>query len=434
MIDGGIAVVDLGVTIAEDPIMSSKSEGLKEFVYTWDKIALAWGGTCLVRAGGQMVVNRAELLTHFRTSIKGNVAKTQVFVNELKLLYNEIKLHGKTGSLLSHLDDIIYTVQMQGKLTKAIDAASDISNNLFVTQRNKIVVRVDGKDYYLGELVINDAKNIDGIKDIQLYDNVLHGNIESSLGFIDDVPYSYLGQETFGQLEVIKSGNHIRVRPTNSKGFNEFPAIRKALNEVDPILNSAGFDRYRFEKLLRNSDNLRYLEENAGLLPEIARKIKPKMQYTDNDILKIFSDAVNSDYVKALLPTNYVNTLKTFGKTEEDIVTYFRNYHNVYTKGEFFTQIEEVLLKSNPHGLTPDEAYAVWGYTTNYFYRDLNQWLREGSNIGKTTEITKLLKQALQKVPKYNGTAYRTIELKGADLTEFLKKYSIKGNTVEFSD
>jgi hypothetical protein len=211
----------------------------------------------------------------------------------------------------------------------------------------------------------------------------------------------------------------------------KYPNIRKVLAEVDPILKSAGFERTRFEMLIRQSDNLKYLEENAELLTEIASKLKPAMKYSDADILKMFKDAVDSDFVEFLLPTGFVNSLKTFGKTEDEIVAYFRKYHNIYTRGEFFTQIENIIVKDK--SLTSAEGYGIWGYTTNFFYRDLNTWLREGSNAAKTQEIVTLLKRAIQKVPKYDGVAYRALEFKENDLVTFMNKYK-QSEVVTFDD
>jgi hypothetical protein len=248
-------------------------------------------------------------------------------------------------------------------------------------------------------------------------------------------------------LEVFKNADGsfgVRVELAGTNLLALYPNIRKSLSEIDGILKSAGFDRYRFENLLRQSDNLKYLEENANLLPEIAGKIKPKMQYTDADVLKIFKDAVNSDFVKMLLPSDFVASLKTFGRlddngvlvkfTDDEIVNYFRNYHNVYTKGEFFTQIENILLKNNLYNLTKKEAYMLWGYTTNLFYRNLNICLRDGKYTTEIADIVSTLKSAMQKVPKYNGTAYRALEFKGNSLTQFLNKYGVEGSEVTFDD
>jgi hypothetical protein len=168
------------------------------------------------------------------------------------------------------------------------------------------------------------------------------------------------------------------------------------------------------------------------------------MQYTDADVLKLFQDAVNSDFVKMLLPSDFVASLKTFGRlddngvlvkfTDDEIVNYFRNYHNVYTKGEFFTQIENILLKNNLYNLTKKEAYMLWGYTTNLFYRNLNICLRDGKYTTEIADIVSTLKSAMQKVPKYNGTAYRALEFKGNSLTQFLNKYGVEGSEVTFDD
>ena len=226
-------------------------------------------------------------------------------------------------------------------------------------------------------------------------------------------------------------------------GFNNFPKIKEALIQIDPILKSGGFDRLRFEKLLRQSDNLQYLEENSELLIELAEVIKPKMNFADTDILKIFKDAVNSDFVDDLLPIRFDESLKQFGKFEngilvpfsdEQIVTYFKNYHNVHTQGEFFTQIEDILLKNNPHNLTRTEAYTVWGYTTNLFYYELNTCLREGIYLSEAADIITQLKSVLRKVPKYNGTAYRALKFEGQRLNDFLTKYGQKGTEVTYEE
>ncbi len=212
----------------------------------------------------------------------------------------------------------------------------------------------------------------------------------------------------------------------------KFPNIRKSLEEISPILKTKGIDRYQFEDVIRRSDNLDYLEENAELLTEIANEIG-KGKYSDEDLLKIFKDAVNGDFVKDLLPKKFVNSLKKFGKSEEEIFDYFRKYHNVHTKGDFFKSIEDILVKSNTSRLARDEAYAIWGYTTNFFYGDLNRWLREGKNIVKTKEISELLDKSIRKLPKYSGNAFRAIELDGKALTAFLAKHQ-KGMKVPYDE
>ena len=63
-----------------------------------------------------------------------------------------------------------------------------------------------------------------------------------------------------------------------------------------------------------------------------------------------------------------------------------------------------------------------------------NNWLRKGINIKKTEEISKLITNALKKMPKYNGEAYRALEFGDETLLlSFLNKHK-KGKTVNYSD
>ncbi|WP_369049335.1 hypothetical protein [Tenacibaculum sp. UWU-22] len=149
-------------------------------------------------------------------------------------------------------------------------------------------------------------------------------------------------------------------------GLVKYPKVRKALDEVSVILKSKGIDRIQVERVLKQSDNLKYLEENSELIVEISNEIG-KGHFTDGDLLKIFRKVVNTDFVRDLLPNSFVSVLKKFGKTEDEIVSYFKNYHNIHTKGDFFEIIEEVLRNGNNYNLTRDETYAIWGYTTNFF-------------------------------------------------------------------
>ena len=215
-------------------------------------------------------------------------------------------------------------------------------------------------------------------------------------------------------------------------GLVSYPKVRKALEEVSVILKSKGIDRVQVERVLRQSDNLKYLEENSGLIVEISNEIR-KGHFTDGDLLKIFRKAVNADFVRDLLPKSFVSALKRFGKTEDEIVSYFKNYHNIHTKGDFFEIIEEVLQKGNNYSLTRDETYAIWGYTTNFFYRDLNTWIREGINSSKTYELAKIMKDGLRKLPNYEGTAFRALELNGEILNTFLDLHK-KGSKVTYKE
>ncbi|NLK92370.1 MAG: hypothetical protein GX273_04445, partial [Bacteroidales bacterium] len=378
-------------------------------------------------------------------------------VQEYDELLNKLASANSQGGVYGWLQEAYYQPKIDklGEKIQKCSDATELRNNISDTLDNiielvnnydelKQIIHTFAKDlsdyYQLVKSTTNDGRYEAGRLLIPVASTVIPivGQIgkTAKVSKIKDA-LKAIRQSTKSQLDELNQALVTKARGAGVQGAGNlanYPKIRAVLGEIDPILKSAGFDRYRFENLIRQSDNLKYLEENANLLTEIAGKVKAKMQYTDADLLKIFKDAVNTDFVKSILPTGFTNTLKAFGKTEDEIVNYFKNYHNVYTKGEFFTQIENILIQNNVYNLTKDEAFALWGYTTNFFYRDLNIWLREGSNISKTTPIANLMRQAMQKVPKYNGKAYRALEFQGDALTTFLNKYGVKGKEVTFDD
>ncbi len=119
------------------------------------------------------------------------------------------------------------------------------------------------------------------------------------------------------------------------------------------------------------------------------------------------------------------------GKSEDDILEYYTKYHNE-NDYMFLNGIEDIL--KNNKNITKTDAFALWSYTTNHYYWDLNNWLRNGVNTAKTKEISQLLTKALNKMPKYNGTAFRALEFSDDDILQsFLKKHT-KGKTVDYND
>jgi hypothetical protein len=249
-----------------------------------------------------------------------------------------------------------------------------------------------------------------------------------------DATVKILAQLTLTVGLLVLSRNEIKPNTLNptTKGFNKFPNIKSIFSEIQVILKSKGINRYLFENILRKSNNLDFLNNNPSLIKEIAQEIS-KGNFSEADLLKMFNNAVNTTQVKEKLPTNFIKSLIKFGKKEDEIITYFRKYHNIHTKGEFFNQIENLLIK-NKHGLTASEAYIVWGYTTNLFYWDLNHWLRTGIMVGKTRKISNLLSATINKLPKYDGIAYRAIQLEGDALKDFLKQHSKVGSKVTYND
>lgn len=108
---------------------------------------------------------------------------------------------------------------------------------------------------------------------------------------------------------------------------------------------------------------------------------------------------------------------------------YFTNYHNVRSGQRFLNEIEDFIANTNAHNLTRDEAFALWSYTTNYFYRDLNAWLRDGDNILQTTDLKNLINSGLAKLPNYSGQdVFRGIVIKTEALQDFLNSYKTGAN------
>jgi hypothetical protein len=107
-------------------------------------------------------------------------------------------------------------------------------------------------------------------------------------------------------------------------------------------------------------------------------------------------------------PNQYVEALESFGLSKSDLYT----RHGVDYGDEFF-QIIADFKASNNYGLTDAEIYAIFGYTTNFFYWNLNNWLRQGINVGQTQLISDLINSGLNKLPSWSGSvAYRGIKVK----------------------
>ncbi|WP_026703851.1 hypothetical protein [Flavobacterium soli] len=139
---------------------------------------------------------------------------------------------------------------------------------------------------------------------------------------------------------------------------------------------------------------------------------------------------VTQEVMKEELGKDFINALKKMGNKEDDILEYFVKYHNE-NDFRFLNEIDQLLVKYS--SLSKTEAVTLWGYTTNYFYWDLNSWLRQGINAHKTKEIAEILTQALAKMPKYNGIAFRALEIRPDVLGNFLKLHEL-GKVVKYED
>ena len=134
-------------------------------------------------------------------------------------------------------------------------------------------------------------------------------------------------------------------------------------------------------------------------------------------------DEVDDNYVRKKLPDCFKTAMVNLGRNLDTVVWFFRDYHNVRSGKQFFNDADEI-IENNPHGLNECDVYALWGYTTRLFYRELNRWLREGSHRDETREITRLINNALDKLPNYSKpNVYRGVEIREDQLQEFLRDY-----------
>ncbi|WP_294296552.1 hypothetical protein [uncultured Chryseobacterium sp.] len=132
-------------------------------------------------------------------------------------------------------------------------------------------------------------------------------------------------------------------------------------------------------------------------------------------------DEVTPTVMRKYMPKTFLEALKTMGRTEDDIINYYTRYHNE-NGFQFLNKIEGLVAKND--NLTITDAFTLWSYTTNHYYGDLNDWLRNGINAAHTQDIAKLLDNALDKMPTYSGPAYRALGFSDTVILQsFLKKH-----------
>jgi hypothetical protein len=140
---------------------------------------------------------------------------------------------------------------------------------------------------------------------------------------------------------------------------------------------------------------------------------------------------ITKEIMKIEMPKEFLEALKKLGKSEDEILQYYTNYHND-NDFIFLNQIEEILAKNK--NITKTDAFTLWSYTTNHYYWDLNNWLRNGINKNQTKKISFLLTKALGKMPKYNGSAFRALEFNDKIILDKFLKNHRKGKTVTYND
>jgi hypothetical protein len=92
-------------------------------------------------------------------------------------------------------------------------------------------------------------------------------------------------------------------------------------------------------------------------------------------------------------------------------------------------------VRTTTRDLTLLDAHMIFGYTTMFFYKNLNLWLRTGTNADKTNGVRQALNQALDKmaIAPANTDYFRGVAIADADLSAFLTEHKV-GATVIYKE
>lgn len=120
------------------------------------------------------------------------------------------------------------------------------------------------------------------------------------------------------------------------------------------------------------------------------------------------------------LPVEYVEGLIELGLTQAEIVKFYRNYRK---KNKYTYAVKYFLKHNNTTGLTKAEVHAIWGYTTNLFYSDLNKKLREKTIDISNLKIARLIESGLEKLGTASYNAYRLLKAQNTYDASLLKSY-----------
>ncbi|MCG3212510.1 MAG: hypothetical protein FOGNACKC_06180 [Anaerolineae bacterium] len=141
-------------------------------------------------------------------------------------------------------------------------------------------------------------------------------------------------------------------------------------------------------------------------------------------------DPKTGQFAKSPLPEEYRKAMYKFGIDKNRLAQY---YEDLEKQGVTYEELINNFLKNNPN-VTPAEAHAVFGYTSNLFYGKLNRSLRDQVDLHTTQTLEDLINRGLEKFPVISGTPqHRGINLSGEALQDFLKQHQ-KSETVLYND
>jgi hypothetical protein len=209
------------------------------------------------------------------------------------------------------------------------------------------------------------------------------------------------------------------------KMLYDFPIVRKKTSTLSNLAgdfsNLPGLEEF----LTNNPGKINSWIEFDDYFKKLGQDYWNKFNNPPNDL-----NLVRIRAVKAITtyPDDYVSTIESFGINKSDLFT----RHGVDYGDEFYQMID--LFKSNnQYGLSDSEIYSIFGFTTNFFYKDLNDWLRSGINQNKTQQIVELISSGLNKLPSWpENIAYRGIKVKPPNIQDkmnaILARYPVGTN------
>lgn len=182
---------------------------------------------------------------------------------------------------------------------------------------------------------------------------------------------------------------------------------------------------YNRSSIEKNNSNI---EKYSKYKQDILNKINQSNDPGEIVTLKNASDSVTK-HIDSLKVDNQkkqqdLDVLKIVPQTETKKTTSKKT--SIEKKTANATKQEKV--KTVETKFTPDEQYAInkWAGSESYL---INDSLRRGVEIPSNhngvdlQKVSENLSKAIKKAPVYEGTVYRSIDLSGEDLTDFLNRY-----------
>ncbi len=204
-----------------------------------------------------------------------------------------------------------------------------------------------------------------------------------------------------------------------------------------------GGDKVRAWEVLASSNKeaARLLRTDVSRLEDLSRF----MANNPSDVSRIVSElnlpnthvGQYLDYVK-YVGTDLEHFYTTFrlykdpqGRSWQEYLNWVNNSNTFKVglppyQGKTYEEVMDIMLQSDRYGhMTKSDAQIAFSYTTGYFYKTVNDWIRAGEEIVLSQQIMDGVLPSLAKLPRYepSATFYRAIEVKPQNLSDFLDEY-----------